>query len=127
MSDDDGFQVIEGDLPGGKVDFNTCVMIGMITCNKLLAHINDVPPGLHQMAIELKEDDLKPNRFNYISAVDAIEITLAHIIEDDKQFKKEFGELESKDFKDDVALAKAKHRILVRVMARNGLLPLQVM
>lgn len=122
MEADDGFQVIEMDKPGNKVDFNTCVMIGMITCNKLLARINDVPPGLHQMAIELKEDDLKPNRLNYISAVDAIEITLAHLIEDDEQIKTDLDAITETEL---VEKAKAKHKVLVKLMARNGLLPLQ--
>ena len=127
MSDDDGFSVVEGDTPGGKVDFNTCVMIGMITCNKLLARINDVPPGLHQMATDLSDDDLKPNRLNYVSAVDAIEITLTHYIEDDKNASAELKKITESDKTDVVVLAKMKHRVMIKIMARNGLLPLQVM
>jgi len=123
---DDGFSMIEGDQPGKKVDYNTMLMVALMQLNKLLGSINDVPPGLHSMAIDLKSDDLKPNRVNYASAVDGIEISLAHILVDDKIFTTELAALELEEL-DLVDKAKKKHTILVKVMAKNGLLPLQTM
>jgi len=128
MSDDmDGFSIVEGDQPGKKVDFNTMLMVALMQLNRLLGTINDVPPGLHAMAIDLKSDDLKPNRINYVNAVDGIEISLSHILMDDKHFKDELKALDETEMKDIVEKAKLKHGILIKVMAKNGLLPLQVM
>ena len=123
MSDD--FGVIETDRPGGKVDYHTMLMIMSINSGKLLSHINEVPPGLHQFASTLSDDDLKPNRVNYVYAVESISIKMTHLIQRDELIRQELDDLEKKDYDDPVKKAMDKERILFKLMAKEGLLPLQ--
>ena len=125
MSDDDGVFIGEVEIPATSVDFKTVIMIAMLQCNKLLGRINDVPPGLHSMSVDLDVNDLKPNRINYVCSVDALQITLNHYLDEPSKIKDDLEALDKEEGLDVVEKAKKRHQILILLMAKENLLPLQ--
>ena len=127
---DEDFNPIDIDIPSKKINFNTAVFLGMIRCQELLGRLNEIPPHLVPMMQHLSEDDLRPNRINYVFAVKGLRITLHHIVCDNinsQAIKESLRNIDNGEYKDEVSRAMAVQEQLMLIMYQAGLLPTQML
>jgi len=118
-------EVIESDTGQEKINYSTVLFAQLLKINDILSRINETNPELFKIAANLDDDDLKPNRINFVNSVDALEITFDPYI--DVKFKEKRDEVLRDESLNDVDKAKARFRIIVNAMKKKGLLPLELL
>jgi len=122
MSSDQGFDYIETDGGQEKVQYTTVLMVSIMRINDIMNRINETPHELHKLAVNLEDDDLKPNRLNFMSAVDGLELTFSPYIKPHLQ-----EEIDNNNTQPDTVMqAKKRFRVLMKAIHSKGLLPLEI-
>jgi len=136
------WNIIQTETGMEKLQYTQALIMQLIEINKIASRLAETPPDLHRINMELtklatslSDDDLKPNRNNFITAVSILESCFYPYI--NGVVKEELDKLNEGHANktkcpycklgemDDLRTAWLKHRILLRGMHMKGLLPVE--